>query len=202
MRLPQKNNKQKGFTLIEMLTVLAIFAVLTSIVVFNYGKFTSQTILTNMAYEVALSVREAQIYGVSVRDPNGSTSGDFSHQYGVHFDKGSASYYVFADANTGSEGIADGGGCETSGSECVKSYKLQRGMIINDVRIDCANKNFLNVSFKRPNPEARFNNAFDIPSADIEIKAPSGELRYVVIRNNGQIFVSRDLPTNTELSCS
>jgi len=185
---------QKGFTLLEMVTVLAIFGVMTAIVVFNYGKFTSETILTNMAYEIALSIRESQIYGVSVRNPDGTLgTNSFSVPYGTYFQSGTNMYYLFSDNN--SDGVFNSVNCVTS-AECVTPYTLQRGVTITNVRKNCtADTNGLNVTFKRPNPEARFDNATNISSADIELTAQDGAKRYVVVRNNGQIFVTNELPT-------
>ena len=185
---------QKGFTMLEMLTVLAIFGVMTSIVIFNYGKFTSDTILTNMAYEIALSIREAQIYGVSVRDPNGAlVTNSFSFPYGVYLQANSNIYFLFAD-KTGPDGKFNDLNCETS-EECVTPYTLQRGVIISNVRQECTDDtDGLNVAFKRPNPEARFDNATNVTDADIELMSPDGQKRYVVVRNNGQIYVTREDP--------
>lgn len=188
---------QKGFTLLEIIVVLAIFAVMTSIVVFNYGKFTSQTILTNMAYEVALSIREAQIYGVSVRSPDGTlASNPFSLPYGVYFQEGTNTYYLFADEDI--DGEFDGSDCASVGAECVTPYTMQRGIIVSEVRQNCiVDPDGLSVTFKRPNPEAKFDGAINVSSADIQLTAPDGAVRYVVIRNNGQIYV-----TDVEPICS
>jgi prepilin-type N-terminal cleavage/methylation domain-containing protein len=194
------SSPQKGFTILEMLAVLAIFGVMTSVVIFNYGKFTSDTILTNMAYEVALTIREAQIYGVSVRNPvtGGIQPTSFSVPYGVHFDSGSNVYYLFADkVPVTPDGIFNNVNCVTS-TECVTPYTLQRNVIISEVRKNCSpdmDGNGLNISFKRPNPEARFDNAININSSDIELTAPDGAKIYVVVRSNGQIYVTKTQPT-------
>lgn len=193
------SSPQKGFTILEMLAVLAIFGVMTSVVIFNYGKFTSDTILTNMAYEVALTIREAQIYGVSVRNPvtGGIQPTSFSVPYGVHLDAGSNIYYLFADKlPTGNpNGIFSPVNCVTS-EECVTPYTLQRNVIISDVRKNCiSDGDGLNISFKRPNPEARFDNATNINSSDIELTAPDGAKIYIVVRSNGQIYVTKTQPT-------
>ncbi len=191
-----KKITQKGFTLIEMVAVLGIFAVMTSVVLFNYGKFSSQTIVTNMAYEIALSIREAQIYGVSVRSPDGTLATDaFSKPYGVFFQAGSDTYYLFADED--GNGVFDNSACNPSTGECVTAYTMQRNIKINEVRKNCVPDNDgLSVSFKRPNPEAKFDGVGTVSTGDIQVIAPDGTYMYVVVRNNGQIFV-----TDTLLSC-
>jgi prepilin-type N-terminal cleavage/methylation domain-containing protein len=78
---------KKGFSLPELIIVIAIFAIITTMAMFDQARLNSNTLLTNMAYEIALSVREAQVYGIGVRDASFSTTatGIFSGQYGAHF---------------------------------------------------------------------------------------------------------------------
>ena len=200
-----KQHKTQGFTLIEMVTVLGIFMVLSSVVLFNYNKFTSDTILTNMAYEVALSVREAQIYGVSVRNPDGTSgTAEFSVPYGIHFPAvagGTSSYYLFADS-AAQVGIYDGGtSCIAGSGECVTPYTMQRGIEIIQLmnklagQSACSTPNAggsMSVMFRRPNPEPIFNNTSNVEYAEITLESPNGSRRYVVIRNNGQIYVDEE----------
>lgn len=179
-----------GFTLLEMLVVLGIFAIMTSITVFNYDKFRSQTILINMAYEVALSIRESQIYGVSVRSPdNSSTSEDFRYPYGVHFEKDSSTYYLFVDNYGNIDGKAN---CIQN--ECITPYILQRGIKVTDLKKGCSGSSLdsLSVSFRRPNPEAVFDGSLSVPFAEITLQSPDKDIQYVLVRNNGQIEVRRE----------
>jgi prepilin-type N-terminal cleavage/methylation domain-containing protein len=188
----------KGFTLVEMLSVLAIFSILTSVVVFNYNKFRSDTILTNMAYEVALSIREAQIYGVSARQ---SASIDYKVPYGIFIPKDSEQYYLFADTGNETDDTPDGKfsgtNCANPGQDtCVTTYSLQRGMKISDVQYsqdtNCQYTDDMSIVFKRPNPEPIFNNSggtTNIIKTLITIEAPDGAQRHVWIYNNGQVDV-------------
>ena len=193
----------KGFTLVEMLSVLAIFSILTSVVVFNYNKFRSDTILTNMAYEVALSIREAQIYGVSARQ---SAPIDYKVPYGIFIPKDSEQYYLFADMGNETTTIPDGkfsgSDCADPGQDtCVTTYSLQRGMKISDVQYNngsiCQSLNGdPSIIFKRPNPEPAFlsSDGFSgIVHMIITVKAPDNATRYVHVYNNGQVDV-----TNTD----
>lgn len=186
-----KPHTQKGFSLVEMLSVLAIFAVLMSIVIFNYNKFTYETILTNMAYDVALSLREAQIYGVSVKSEGGQTPG-FAVPYGIQFLGGSNSnFFLFADSDR--DDTMDGQGCS---EECVTAYTLQRNIQITNTRLKIGNgcpaqQNGLSIVFRRPDPEPYFSsNSNAITHAQITLTAPNGSVRYVIVSKNGQIYVS------------
>ncbi len=57
----------RGFTLVEMLVVLGIITVVTTITLLGHSNFDRTMLLTDAAYTVALSAREMQTYGLSSR---------------------------------------------------------------------------------------------------------------------------------------
>lgn len=203
-----KKSGSAGFTMLEMLTVLAIFGIVSAVVLFNHGKFTSETILTNMAYEVALSIREAQIYGVSVR---GSTTGgaNFDAPYGIHIPPISSGselteYVLFRDSN-GDNTFT--GSCTDGTGECVTPYTFQRNIFIENTAIEIMEDGDtncppgqqdrgLNIIFNRPNPEPVITTSSDIDEpvtrAQITLQSRDGAERFVVISNNGQISVENE----------
>jgi prepilin-type N-terminal cleavage/methylation domain-containing protein len=190
--------KQKGFSLIEMLVVIAIFGILTAIVVSGYSKFTNDTILTNMAYEMALSIREAQIYGIAVS--NRSDVDSFENKFGINFYlKGGLDdtqvYHLFEDAD-GSNTYDGNGSCSGSTDICQQEYGLQRNILIDEVFVNCSTvlaDDELDIVFDRPNPEPIINGARD-RSAQIRLESPEGTRRFVIINSNGQIFVDTQMP--------
>ena len=62
-----RGSKRRGFTLIELLVVMSIMLILTSLFILRQQRFNSSTLLQSLAYSVALSVRQAQVYGTSIR---------------------------------------------------------------------------------------------------------------------------------------
>ena len=100
----------RGFTLIELMVVLAIVVLISLVILVSTSRFNSAILLRSLAYQVGLSVREAQLYGVAVhKGPNqdcafiGGTS-NFCVSYGVHFvypmpSPPLPSYVIFADSN-------------------------------------------------------------------------------------------------------
>src|SRR3989338_6906440 len=66
----------RGFTLVELLVTLSLFVVLTTIVLFSQQKFNGSILLTNLAYDVALTIRQAQTFGVNVRENVNASSGE------------------------------------------------------------------------------------------------------------------------------
>lgn len=191
-------NIQKGFSLIELVVVVGIFALITSIAMFDQGKLTSSVLLTNLSYEVGLAVREAQAYGVGVRAVQAQ---NFNGGYGAHFTPNSTTFFLFKDV---------GGTHSYDPANVLSQYTFQnlRG---NQVTMICADKakttcytSGVNVIFTRPRPEPSFyDSAFDqspndpahvIPSSDLYIFVtnPSDQAlcRMVDIGAAGQISVS------------
>lgn len=201
---------QAGFTLVELLASMAIFAVLFGIIMAHHARFGGAVTLNNLAYEIALSVRQAQVYGLSVKEFEPGT-GEFHDGYGVHFDRTSDTTYVlFADRDP------DGGGpllpnntydpnpgCGAIGSECIEQFTIGRGNRITDICaapsfvpdhcFSTADIDFLDILFLRPDPDAVIISDATPPggysSATITVVSPEGITQDIVTRVTGQISV-------------
>ena len=177
-----------------MMVVTAIFVVLTSVVLANNSRFGNVIILQNLTHDIALSVRESQVYGIAVRryDPS-SGPGIFSYGYGVHFAPGTT-FELFADVNA--NGKWDAG-------ETVKQTTMSGGFTISDVCApagDCG-KSRVDVLFKRPEPDACISVSGTVSLAgdghcistvqrtSVEISSARGDTAQVTIEASGQISV-------------
>ncbi|MFA7193510.1 MAG: prepilin-type N-terminal cleavage/methylation domain-containing protein [Candidatus Paceibacterota bacterium] len=211
-----KENTSRGFTLVEMTIVAAIFAILTVIVVVKYGDFTSNLLVTNMAYEIALTTRQAQAFGVGVRGFELDGDRGFGYPYGVYFylnDGPSRDFVFFVDRNddkrcgTGTESSGFSSCVCAAGDECINRLTLQRNIRITEIEVgndSCVNEvvgsvthvTAAAVTFKRPSPEARirrqdnFVDGFGFLQLKVEAPATETNPSYVLIRKNGQISVS------------
>lgn len=190
----------KGFTIVELIVSIAIFAVMTALVIAKYGTFNQSTLLTNIAYDMALTIRTAQTYGLSVKSTSSSVN-DFGSAYGIHFSNNSNNTFTFfADTITGS------GLYKYNDGEAITKYTLTQGVTIDSICLgselnDCTKLNSeydsLDIVYKRPNPNAIFNvtsiDALTLensPTAFIELKSSDGTNKVAVyIRKNGQISV-------------
>ena len=92
MKLQNHKIKITGFTIVELIVTTGIFALITSMMLIRDAKFNSTVKLNNLTYEVALAVRQAQIFGTGVKEYG---SGDFNVGYGVHFDTANNKSFVF-----------------------------------------------------------------------------------------------------------
>ncbi|MDP4020741.1 MAG: prepilin-type N-terminal cleavage/methylation domain-containing protein [Candidatus Adlerbacteria bacterium] len=195
-----RSYSSKGFTLTELMVVVTIMTLLTGIFLFQQRQFDSTTILRSLAYSVALSIRQAQTYGISVR----GFEGVFAEAHGIHFSSGDLThYYLFADIDN--DRVFD------SGTEIAETF----GLVGNNFTISqfCATTNSgtercypgeltsLSILFIRPNPDACFETSNsptacvagdageDYKEVEIQLAGPSGTTRSVTVTTTGQISV-------------
>jgi prepilin-type N-terminal cleavage/methylation domain-containing protein len=63
--LSQDTKSHKGFTLIEFIVIISIFAIMASVALFNFSGFRSTVGQNNLAHDIALTIRQAQVFGWS-----------------------------------------------------------------------------------------------------------------------------------------
>ena len=200
-----KLRTEKGFTLVETLATLGIFMFITLIVFVGNNRFNNTILLTNLAYDVALTVARAQSYGVSVKQ-FGSGGESFNVGYGVHFrlcgttadinESDNVSFVLFADVNRNQY--------YEKPDEFLERYLIRRGNGINNLYwLDSfGNANLLgaggvDISFERPDPDANFV-FFDCDgnivshnarAVRVEVISPAGIIKNINIEITGQISV-------------
>lgn len=185
-----KKNK-KGFSLIELVVSLGIFALLTGLVVVKYGTFNQSVLLTNLAYDIALTIRTAQTYGLSVRNPD-AVSPSFNYAYGVNFKIASNKQFTFfVDRN-------DNNIYDLGEAISPSPYSLKKGATISKLCVNSTScvtsESELNITFKRPEPKSIICTQFSCAGSSYEdgtiiILGTDGTTRSVVVKKNGQISV-------------
>ena len=184
---------QAGFTLIEMLVVIAVMAIVTGVMLANNGRFGGQVLLQNLAYDIALPLRQAQVYGISVQRFEGTD--EYVAGYGVNFRSSSPDFFIlYGDLD---EDEVYSGTTENvrSALKLHSGYKIRELIAINsDAPSVPISATELDISFRRPEPDAyiRRNPSGDSALYDIAcigIESPRGDVRYVIAHLNGQISV-------------
>ncbi len=191
-----KSYKPKAaFTLVELLVIVTIITLVSSVILANYRQLGSNFLLGNIAYDIALSIRQAQVYGISTREV-GSGTGVFTAAYGVFFDMTTPSTYLFYADTVGDNGIY------TSGTDtALQQISLPSGYTLSKICVPSGgpcgsgSDTSLNITFKRPNPDARLNATINgtplTNQADalIELSSSSGKKRTVMVQDTGQISI-------------
>jgi prepilin-type N-terminal cleavage/methylation domain-containing protein len=167
----------KAFTLVELMVSTAIILVISGVLFSNQQEFGRTMLLKNTAYDIALSLRNAQTYGIGSRGVSAVTK---NAGYGIEFSSTKQDSFVFfADtsptiaAKAISSGIPatpvskPGDGVYTVGSDTlVQTYQINNSMKITNFcgiatpKYYCAtggnqgSMGRLDVVFTRPNPFA------------------------------------------------
>jgi prepilin-type N-terminal cleavage/methylation domain-containing protein len=197
----EKKDYQRGFTLVELLITIVIFVMLTGVVLFNQNKFDSTVLLKNLAYDIALTIRQAQTYGVNVKESQ--QSGNFS-SYGVYIKSDETQKIIFFSDIDGDKSFSDEDmSCPANDvdSECMQKYTLKRGNYISKICVmntgesSCLEISELTIYFKRPNPDAYiYADGSTVTSeySEIEISSVDNSSKVsVVITSVGQIYVKK-----------
>lgn len=205
-----------GFTIAELMVTVAIFLIITTIVISNLPKLNVRISTDLLAHDIALTIRQAQVYSLSVRQ--GQAVGSFPG-YGVHFDisssnpSGTKEFLLFADFD--SDGLyTPGEGCGQATTECLNKSTIQTANIIESLcgfsggagtcnpAVAPDGLSMLDVVFKRPEPNA-IASGTDISgvlhttypqtpyaSSEIVVTSPDGlTKKKVIVYETGQIAV-------------
>ena len=145
--------KNRGMTYVELIVVLGIFSLITSVAFFNYGKFEQGVDIKILASDVALKIVQAQKNSLSGKW-NSNANSNWKPSYGVHFNlSNNKSFIYFADLNNNTlyEDVSCSG-------ECLDQIIITKRNSISELRvigIGCPSTvNNLNIVFKRPDSSA------------------------------------------------
>jgi prepilin-type N-terminal cleavage/methylation domain-containing protein len=192
--------KNKGFTLVEMLISVGIFTMMSALILANYPEFRSRSALDNLTAQVATVFREAQVYGISVREEG---LANFSTGYGVHVDRSTDEKVLIIFADRNKNYIFDPDASRADGDTILESFRLNGGETITEL---CApscvgdtgtrpiDVQSITAVFVRPNPDAYFSvgGVYNpaLSSISLKISNRSGSYdRDVEVYTTGQISV-------------
>jgi type II secretory pathway pseudopilin PulG len=187
------NEKERewGFSIIELVVTIGILIVITTLIFASLPKFRQTVSLKRTAQEVALAIRQAQVYGLSIRGFQSATEEKFP-AYGVYFNKNFPdSFILFADVDN--DKTYDGSG------EDVQVFIIQTGDKITAL---CSNKkksppgdcsyDTMNIIFFLTNPVTLRVDDSLLPSdsdAEVVIESSQGQGKTIVVLPSGQISV-------------
>lgn len=187
-----------------MIVVLAVIVLITAVVLTGQSQFDRSLVVTDTAYTVALSIRQAQTYGLSSRIYSGISNA----AYGVHFTSaGNKTYLLFADVYPAAPGTSSSycpghtagagspaakpGNClyDSTQGEMVQNFSFNRGFYFSDLCghdsggiLRCTSQSYLDgieILYLRPNTDAiivglRSAGNIVLTDAQLTIAAPGG----------------------------
>lgn len=184
----KSGTQHSGFSLVELLVAISIITILSAVLVFQQSNFDSSIYLKNLAYEVSLTIREAQVFAVRGQSEGGvlCEDGGLDCPYGVYFDKtGGQSLILFRDSNR--NGGYDAGE-EIEGFAFEHNNSIQN--ICDGTSGTCSGEDELHITFERPSPAPLFLDP-NISDARIIFENQDGTTVTVTILASGQIAVKQ-----------
>ncbi len=216
VRVCSASSPRRGFTLVELLVTISMFVILTGVVLLNSKNFDNSILLKNFTYDVALTIRQAQSYGVNVRESNTGSFNKVNQGYGVYFDINSSTgsdknFILFNDTGNSPDkkyndapNSSDVRECDVANSECIQKYSMTKGTKIVGMCVgvvaDCPdgiyNTKQLSILFYRPKLEAKIyswndsgTKSSDLNYAKITLSSAGGATSTINITSVGQIYV-------------
>jgi prepilin-type N-terminal cleavage/methylation domain-containing protein len=206
-----QRHSSRGMTYIELIVVLSIFAVMTSMVLFNYSNFQANIDIKNLASDIALEIVQAQKQSLSGLLPplaqqqtllnNNILS--WKPSYGVYFNSSSSSnksFIYFADLYNNN--MLDDLTCTISGSDCLNQITITRGNDISGLSVfysdGTSNTNLtsLTITFARPNSGATITPipalvGSNVKYAEITVSSPDGKsTSSIEVETSGRIQIN------------
>lgn len=182
---PFRIKSEKGYTLIEMLIVIAMVAILMGTTLYNYSRQRSSDVVLFETQKLAQYIRRAQNLALSPQLEGGPVNG-----FGIYISRALNTVTLFKDLN--SNYLYDGG------SEKIESFDLDQKVIMTGLQAPDTNpfpdESELNILYIPPDPTLRiFNNSTDtgasIGKITIAFAADTSKMRVINFNSVGLVEV-------------
>jgi len=168
----QEKNNFHGFTVVEFISIIVIFGLVASVAIFGYSQFQSNIALRNLAYEIALSIRQAQSYGIT-------SSGDITSNISVpEIINNLDQEYVGVRIDSSSDRIIIFSGQLYSSAAELESYGVSSAAEISEIcagtESACLSRNSIDIIFRRASTAAMIGSvSASLPYARITVAGSS-----------------------------
>jgi len=197
-----KIKKNEGMTYVELIVVLSIFAVMSSVSLFNYGQFQGKVDVKNLANDVALRIVEAQKDALNGKF-NNSASSTWKPSYGVHFDVNNAATKIVQYTDLNNNNRCDPPQCNPTptyslGREVTSIVNINKGNYVSSIEVigsGCPpTVNELTITYRRPNTAPGFRSSppigCTVSNVIINLTSPRGATARVRVYSSGLININ------------
>ncbi|MFA6524290.1 MAG: type II secretion system protein [Candidatus Paceibacterota bacterium] len=211
MRCVLRVARNKGMTYVELIVVLSIFAIMSSIVLFNYGKFQAKVDINNLANDIALKIVQAQKDAMSGKLPTQTPFvSPWKPSYGVYFDP-TVHYKFIYFTDLYNSKYYNSSSCTPpitiESGDCLDEINITKGNYISELKV-YRNDNTteilatnLSITFTRPNSGAFFESnglpLEDVSYIQITITSPQSVSARIKLYSSGRVEI---LPGLTQSS--
>lgn len=198
---PRHPEYSRGMTYVELVVVLGIMAVLSSVVMFNHGKFQAKIDVKTLANDIALKVVEAQKSSIN-GDWKAGFCSNCKPSYGLYFHTNASTRLVyFADLDNNE--VCASPNCVppvySVGGEVLDVVSITRGQTISSLEVfgtgGCpATVTNLTIVFKRPNSspviDSTPNLNCNVSYVAINISSPQGANSKIKMYASGRVQIN------------
>ncbi|MDP2789064.1 MAG: type II secretion system protein [bacterium] len=194
----------RGMTYVELVVVLGIMGVLSSVVMFNHGKFQGKIDIKNLANDIALKVVEAQKSSMSGKWNSATTLPNWKPSYGLYFNIAGNSnadkFIYFSDLDN--DDICDPPACTPSytlTNEVLDIVNITKGNTVSSIEVfgtgSCpATVTNLTILFKRPNSSPAITSTpplgCSVSYIAINVTSPKGVNSKIKMYSSGRVQIN------------
>lgn len=186
-----------GFTLIEMMVVVAIFLVITGVILLNTPQVREKLSIELVAQEISINIRGTQVYGVATQARVDENNQVQFPSYGIYFAPLSDVAFVNKPRVFG---FSDPTSLEFNIDGVAETYEVPAGYKIAGLKYDTGNgvwqtADNLVIGFIRPSPTARFLINEDVSITGVQRvgivieSVRERKTKQISVYSNGQIAV-------------
>ena len=201
----------RGMTYVELIVVLSIFSIMSSVVLFNHQGFQAKVDIKVLANDIALQLAEAQKNSVNGKWNIKVLNQEWKPSYGLYFDldgyltgAGNEQFVSFVDLNNDGmysdlEFCPDAEeGSRDSNIECLNRVVITKDNFIENITMFTNNTGTLvvqplSVTFKRPNTSAIFfyngSEQKNVDYIEITISSPENISSKIQVYKSGMVRV-------------
>jgi prepilin-type N-terminal cleavage/methylation domain-containing protein len=189
-----KKRKENGFTIIEMIVVMAIIAIISAVVLTGYPSARKQLLIQRVASGLTQDIRRVQSMSVSSKmlvGPDGCKMFP-AGGYGISFDLSNPTKItIFADCEVDGKLTNGNNRCDPGGSCSKFGEKIEEITLERDAQIYLLSPSVPNfaITFLPPNPIVSIPSSASEATIGINLISDAAKVKTVKVNKAGLIWI-------------